>query len=283
MTRHVAISPRRRRDIIDALRRGTVPQQGLDVLAVGLARFEAAIDDELDAVAGGGAGFKAVRGEYGSGKTFFARWLAERAKQRGLRDGRDPDQRDRDPAAPARDGLPPGRREPRHPDAPRRVRSATSSTGGSTSSTRTLADGGGHDGTRWRPCCELAQRRLAVIAEEAPAFAAVLRRYRRAPHAGDDAPADGLLAWLGGQPHVAASVKRAAGMRGDLDHFGALGFLQGLLTVLRDSDYAGLVARARRGRDPAAHALRRAGEVAQRAAPAASTRSTAGASRASTS
>lgn len=30
-------------------------------------------------------------------------------------------------------------------------------------------------------------------------------------------------------------------MRGELDHFGALGFLQGLLTVLRDSDYAGLV------------------------------------------
>ena len=33
---------------------------------------------------GGGAVFKAVRGEYGSGKTFFARWLAERAKRRGF-------------------------------------------------------------------------------------------------------------------------------------------------------------------------------------------------------
>ncbi len=30
-------------------------------------------------------------------------------------------------------------------------------------------------------------------------------------------------------------------MRGDLDHFGALGFLQGLLVVLRDSGFAGLV------------------------------------------
>lgn len=69
----VEISSRRRRDVIDALRRGTVPQQGLDVLAVGLDRFEAAIDSELDAVTGGNAQFKAVRGEYGSGKTFFAR------------------------------------------------------------------------------------------------------------------------------------------------------------------------------------------------------------------
>src|SRR5882757_6135115 len=78
------ISAQRRREIVDALRRGTVPQRGLDVFAVGLGRFEAAIDDDLRAVAGGGAGFKAIRGEYGSGKTFFARWLQERAKWAGL-------------------------------------------------------------------------------------------------------------------------------------------------------------------------------------------------------
>ena len=59
----VEISSRRRRDIVDALRRGTVPQQGLDVMAVGLARFEAALDAELDLAPGGGAGFNAVRGE----------------------------------------------------------------------------------------------------------------------------------------------------------------------------------------------------------------------------
>jgi hypothetical protein len=36
-------------------------------------------------------------------------------------------------------------------------------------------------------------------------------------------------------------VRREAGVRGDIDHFAAFGFLQGLLAVLRDSDYAGLV------------------------------------------
>ena len=80
----VAISPRRRREIIDALRRGTVPQQGLDVMAVGLGKFETAIDEELDAVKQGAAQFKAVRGDYGSGKTFFSRWLTERAKKRNF-------------------------------------------------------------------------------------------------------------------------------------------------------------------------------------------------------
>jgi len=50
-----------------------------------------------------------------------------------------------------------------------------------------------------------------------------------------------LIAWIGGQPNVAASARRAAGVRGDLDHFGALGFLQGLLTILRDSGHPGLL------------------------------------------
>jgi hypothetical protein len=79
-----SLSPQRREEIIDALRRGTVPQRGLDAFAVGLERFEAALDEELDRVQRGGAAFKAVRGEYGSGKTFFARWLQERAKRRGF-------------------------------------------------------------------------------------------------------------------------------------------------------------------------------------------------------
>lgn len=51
------------------------------MLAVGLEKFETAIDGELTTVANGGGQFKAVRGEYGSGKTFFTRWLVERAKR----------------------------------------------------------------------------------------------------------------------------------------------------------------------------------------------------------
>ena len=77
------VSPRRRREVIDALRRGTVPANGLDLLAVGLERFGPAMDAELDAASSGSAVFKAVWGEYGSGKTFFTRHLAERALRRG--------------------------------------------------------------------------------------------------------------------------------------------------------------------------------------------------------
>src|SRR5206468_7963334 len=73
-----------RNEVIDALRRGTVPQRSLDAFAVGLQPFEAVIGEELESVRRGRAQFKAVRGEYGSGKTFFARWLQERAKRLGF-------------------------------------------------------------------------------------------------------------------------------------------------------------------------------------------------------
>ncbi|GAA2275731.1 hypothetical protein GCM10010145_38420 [Streptomyces ruber] len=70
--------------MIDALRRGAVPENGLDLLATGLDRFQEALDAELNSVASGASVFKAVRGEYGAGKTFFARWLGERAKRRNF-------------------------------------------------------------------------------------------------------------------------------------------------------------------------------------------------------
>ena len=73
----------------------------------------------------------------------------------------------------------------------------------------------------------LMEQRLAAIARTAPAFSAVLRAYRRALLADDAALAEGLIAWLGGQPNVAAAVKRAAGVKGDLDAFGAMHFLAG--------------------------------------------------------
>src|SRR5580704_10880952 len=78
------ISRERRREIIAALRKGTVPRRGLDFLAVGLNPFEPVISGELADVRQGGAVFKAVRGDYGCGKTFFGRWVQEYAKRKGF-------------------------------------------------------------------------------------------------------------------------------------------------------------------------------------------------------
>ncbi|WP_115787468.1 BREX system ATP-binding protein BrxD [Arthrobacter silvisoli] len=237
----VAISPRRRREIIDALRRGTVPQQGLDIMAVGLGRFEAAIDDELDAVKHGAAQFKAVRGEYGSGKTFFSRWLTERAKKKNFVTAEIQISETETPLYKLEKVY-------------RRVVENLSTPTVSSGAFSDVIDGwlyvlGQDVQLAGRPDAadleirtdELLEKRLASVSKEAPAFAMALRAYRQMSASSKNAEADALLAWLGGQPHVSASARRSAGVRGELDHFGALGFLQGLLTVLRDSDYAGLV------------------------------------------
>jgi P-loop Domain of unknown function (DUF2791) len=238
-----SVSPRRRREIIDALRRGTVPQRGLDVMAVGLDRFRAALLEELDVTADGGAVFKAVRGEYGAGKTFFARWLTETAKQRGFATAE---------VQISETETPLHRLETIY----RRVTENLSTEATAPSAFRDVIDGwlrvleqdaiaaGANAGDRaevTRRAEVLLEQRLATVSRTAPAFATALRGYHNATSRGDVAIADGLVAWLGGQPHVAAGVRRGVGIRGDLDHFGAFGFLQGLLAVLRDSDYRGLV------------------------------------------
>ena len=88
---------------------------------------------------------------------------------------------------------------------------------------------------------ELLEQRLAKVTTTAPMFSAALRGYRESQVAGDRPAADGVLAWLAGQPNVAAAAKRFAGVKGDIDHFGALSFLQGVLIVLRDSGHPGLL------------------------------------------
>src|SRR5262249_25879207 len=88
---------------------------------------------------------------------------------------------------------------------------------------------------------DLLEQRLADITRATPQFAAALRAYRAAQRQNDHNVAEGLAGWLSGQPHVAATDKRVAGIKGEVDHFAALSFLRGLLLILKDSGYSGLV------------------------------------------
>jgi len=239
------VSSRRRRDVVGALRRGTVPESGLDLLAVGLERFDTALGEELDAVVGGGAVFKAVRGEYGAGKTFFTRYLCERALRRGFAAAEVQISETQTPLH-------------RLETVYRRVTESLRTASIPPSAFRSVLDSWlftvESDALDADPALEsageaalaaavdrLLEHRLAQVSSRTPVFAQALRGYRSAEVSGDGALADGLAAWMGGQPQVAAAAKRSAGIRGELDHFGAMAFLQGLLTVLRDAGHPGLV------------------------------------------
>jgi hypothetical protein len=240
----MTISPQRRQEIIDALRRGTVPHSSLDALAVGLERFGPALEQELLTVKGGGAVFKAVRGDYGCGKTFFARWLADRARKLGFATSE---------VQVSETETPLHRLETVYRRLCERLATADTPHGALrnvidawfyTLEEDALAEGSSSPaGERelLARTTQLLEQRLAKVTATAPMFSVALRGYRQAQAAGDAATADGLLAWLAGQPNVAAAAKRTAGVKGEIDHFGALNFLQGLLTVLRDSGGAGLL------------------------------------------
>lgn len=238
------ISPRRRHEIIDALRRGTVPRSGLANLAVGLDRYTDALDAEIDSAAHGAGVFKAVRGEYGAGKTFLTRWLAERSRVQNFATSE---------VQISEAETPLHRLETVYRRLVERLSTNSQSSGALRSvvdawfyalEDDVLAQGhvDEHDTAALTAATnDLAEKRLGDITREAPMFSAVLRGYRQAVADGDGATADGLLAWMGGQPNVGASIKRSAGIRGDLDHFGALSFLQGLLVLLRDAGHPGLL------------------------------------------
>ncbi len=238
------ISAERRREIIGALRKGTVPQRGLDFLAVGLQRFETVIAEELADVAQGSAVFKAVRGQYGDGKTFFARWVQESAKKVGFATAE---------VQISETETPLHRLETVY----RRAMEQLSTPDCFLGAFRSVIDGWFYgleedvlaegninpqdQRTLAQRADELLEQRLAEITRATPQFASALRAYRSSQRAGDHPIAEGLAGWLAGQPHVAASIKREAGVKGDVDHFAALSFLRGLLLILKDSGYSGLV------------------------------------------
>ena len=240
----MTISAQRRQEIIDALRRGTVPGNSLDAFAVGLEKFQPALEEDLDRVARGAAVFKAVRGEYGCGKTFFSRWLADTARRKGFATSE---------VQISETETPLHRLETVY----RRLMERLSTSAMANGALRQVVDAwfyaleedvlaegtiSPEDSQRLLARTdELLEQRLVRVSEQAPAFSAALRGYRKAVASGDRATADALLAWVSGQPNVAASARRVAGVRGDIDHFGALGFLQGMLTVLRDSGHPGLL------------------------------------------
>lgn len=233
----------RRKDIIHALRTGTVPDKGLEHLAVGLDRFEKAIAEELRECTAGRSRFKAVRGDYGAGKTFFSRYFAARAialdmavAEVQVSEVDTPLYRLETVYRRALEHL---RTKERDRGAFRQLverwffdleEEALAAEPALSSDTRRFHE----------RVAERLEERLRAVAEDQPAFSSALRAAHRARLEEDEATFEGLVAWLMGQPHVAASIKRKANLKADLDHTGALAFLRGLLLLLKQTGRPGL-------------------------------------------
>lgn len=229
--------------IVSALRSGLVPSQGLEHLATGLDALIGAVNEELDFVAGGKGLSKWIRGEYGTGKTFAARYLCAHARQRRFATSE---------VQISINDTPLHHLETVY----RRLIERLETAADGPNAFQAVVEGWlyqvGDEVMRLRGISEddpafadaTEQRledKLADLSRRNPAYAQVLRAYHRSTHEGDFATAQGLLAWLSGQPHTDRSVLKAAGVKGKVDGQASLTFLSGLLQLLRQSGYGGLV------------------------------------------
>ena len=232
-----------RREVVEALRRGTVPRRGLELFAVGMERFQKAFDEELDAVSAGRGVFKALRGDFGGGKSFAARWLQQTALKRGFAVTE---------VQVSENDTPLHRLETVYRRALEALRTREWETGAFRALVESwfysleeevLAEGTSSDDEEAFTAAvgRLLEGRLAEVSAIQPQFAAALRAGHAARVRGDTATYEGLMAWLMGQPNVGADAKRRAGIKGDVDHTGALAFLRGLLVLLRQSGRNGLL------------------------------------------
>lgn len=240
---HSGPSLLRRREVVEALRNGAVPRRGLELFAVGMDRFTKVLDEELDAAAAGRGKFKALRGDFGCGKTFTSRWFQAQARERGFATAEVQISANDTPLHKLetvyRRALESLATREWEQGAFRKLIDAwffeleeeVMAAGGDAADPDKLTQGVG----------ELLEGRLAEVSAVQPQFAAALRACYGARVAQDPAVSEGLLAWLMGQPNVGADIKRKAGIKGEIDHTGALAFLRGVLAVLRQTGRSGLM------------------------------------------
>jgi hypothetical protein len=227
-------------NIINALRRGTVPAGGLERIAVGLEIEEGAISRQLDYVAQGGGDTKFIRGEYGSGKTFLVARSLEIARSKGF----------------VTSQVVISSQSPLH-----KLRgiyqqvAANLRTQEEEHALKTIIDnwlfaieerllsvtGSTTDDANLQSATEREiETSLAGISEVNTALAAALRTYYRANNAGDFALAQGALGWIAAEPNIGRDFKQKAGIRGDIDDATAFVFLRGLIAIIHGAGYAGL-------------------------------------------
>jgi hypothetical protein len=78
------IRPRERDSILQSLRAGVTPRTGLQHIQVGRVREVEALLKDIERICDGGASFRLIIGEYGSGKSFFLQLIRSIALEKGL-------------------------------------------------------------------------------------------------------------------------------------------------------------------------------------------------------
>ncbi len=229
--------------VFEQLRKGLVPERGIDAFAVGIEKQRAELHRQLELVESGEGSIKFLRGGYGCGKTFMARLALLDAQARGFATSfvvvSDNDLRFHRFEEVYRKVV----TELGTQNCPRgalgdildrwigRIEDA-------------LVDAGADDEASdfdERVHTRLNEELASLTGGKAPQdFVRVVQTIFELKQKGELADAAALLSWLSGSGNVSAGIKKLAGIKGDIGSRDALAYLRGVLEIVKAAGYKGL-------------------------------------------
>jgi hypothetical protein len=230
--------------VFETLRKGLVPERGIDAFAVGIDKQRGEIGRQLDLAANGEGTIKFLRGGYGCGKTFMARLALLDAQERGFATSfvvvSDNDLHFH-----------------RFDDVYRKVMSELGTASCPRGAIGDILDrwigqieeallAAGEDeeasGFDEKVRARLDEDLMALTGGRAPQdFIRVVQTVFDMKQRGETTEAGALISWLCGSGNVAAAAKKVASIKGDVGSRDALDYLRGVLEIVKAAGYKGLV------------------------------------------
>lgn len=230
--------------IFESLRKGLVPERGIEAFAVGVEKQRGEIGRQLDLAGAGEGTIKFLRGGYGCGKTFMARLAVLDAQTRGFATSfvvvSDNDLRFH-----------------RFDDVYRKVMTELGTASCARGALGDILDrwigrveqslvAAGENDVALDFDAKVRQRLdddlASLTGGQAPQdFVRVIQTIFELKQRGDVSEAGALISWLCGSGNVSAASKRAAGIKGDIGSRDALDYLRGVLEIVKAAGYKGLL------------------------------------------
>lgn len=230
--------------IFESLRKGLVPERGIDAFAEGTERARGELRRQLDLASNGEGTIKFLRGGYGCGKTFMARVAVQDAQAQNFATSfvvvSDNDLHFH-----------------RFDDVYRKVMTelgTASCPRGALSDildrwigrieAKMIAAGDDPDApgfdakVRARLHDDLSALSGGQVSQD---FVRVVQTIFDLKQRGETSEAGALVSWLCGSTNVAAAAKKLAGIRGEISSKDALNYLRSVLVIVREAGYAGML------------------------------------------
>lgn len=231
------------REIIDSLRNGTVPAEGTENIAVGIADELVEIENRLEGIKNNKSSFKFIIGDYGSGKTFFSTAAREMAYDKNF----------------VVSSVVISQEAPLHKfeELYRKIMDGMRTSENKKIPAFTLIleewllniedkiieiEGLDPEEDREKFEVEMSKRineELLIVGSIAASFANAIRGFYNAKYEGDTVLSQGAIAWLKGE-NVRPELKKKLGVTGTVTRENSFEFFRALLHMIKSAGYEGL-------------------------------------------